>query len=216
MNKTLAISTAINLLCALRLPEMGVKKVVIGLQWSQFWRYTHDAVMYPKQHNSPVLLLKRDNYLAKILAGEGTKSKNPGTHIPFDVLENLPELVLKHQERYKKIYCSLKKAGVNVMIITYEELVNHFSQTMARVSEFGGLEEGGGRKGRGRGRGRWYEGFVKEHVVLVDRVGNMNKAKKFLMRYFPDFVCMLTEDCVYPEGFDCGPGHFFWKPKLKI
>ena len=189
-------------MCALRIHELGVKNVFIGLQYQHFWKHTSLSNPFPKHHpNTSVLILKRDNYLSHYCAGAGPDSKNFDSFIPMLEIKYLPSRIEEYQKRYKKMYCSLKKAGVKVKVITYEELVGDFDSTMRKVGEF---------VGESVDRGWKLGGFESKHVALKERVKNYEEAKRYLKRKHPQYLCLLREDCdffPFPD-FECEESSF--------
>ena len=196
-DRTLGLSTFLNLACSLRVHEVGAKKVIVGLQYNHFWHQTEEAIRFPQeQHDSSVLLLKRDNYLSFFFAGAGTKSpKRSHVVIPMDLLQSLPDRIREYQQKYHKVYCSLKKAGVPVILLTYENLIKNFTFVMEDVGEFVGIR-----------RGKWSPRLVLHHHSLSDRVENFGEVKEYLEKNWPEYVCMLFENCEYPSEFVCDDG----------
>ena len=195
-NKTLAIETLVKLSCSLRVHQRNIQQIVVGLQFNHFWGNLEYALSYPKVHGSKVILMKRDNIIAKKLAGAGLKDKKKTLRINPErkhYLVNITTYIENYQERYRSIYCFLKEVGVEVLVVTYEELAGEFGETMKRVSDFIDVPSG------------WWNGAQEEtiHIPLVDRIRNFEEVKEFMEEHHPEYVCMLTEDCVFSKGFSC-------------
>ena len=136
------------------------------------------------------------------------KEKERRSIIPEIIFQSLPKRMKDHQLKYKNAYCFLKNAGIPVLMITYEELVGHFNETMTKVGEFVGEEV----------TGEGFGGFVSKHRPLRNRIGNYKEVEKYLKEYFPQYVCLLKEDCEFPVGFDCAgrDDPFFFPGKKKV
>ena len=179
------------LLCGLRMPEVGVRNVFVGLQYEHYWQ-NEDVVSLAQNHpNTSVILLKRDNYLAYLCAAAGTKVKK-SKFLSKVALDFLPDKVKNFQGKYQRMYCALKNAGIPVMMLTYEELVENFEEKMKIVSEFIGENEDRS----------WYDGFVSKHKKLEGRIENLKEVKDFLAQKYPSFLCMISEDCIYERGWE--------------
>ena len=186
----------INMMCVLRMGELGVKNVVVGLQYDHFWERRENfwEVLGGRNSSVSVIILKRDNYLAYLSASAGKKVKE-SKFIKRVLIENMPRKVRRFQRKYREMYCLLKKRGVKVLLLTYEELIENFEQKMKIVSDF--------MEGEGEKNNRWYGGFVSKHKKLEGRIENGKEVREFLEKNHPEYLCMLTEDCIYPDGFDC-------------
>ena len=209
------------------LPSLGITHFVIGLQYNHFWKNYELGVDFPRERgergggegggrgggggggggkkeegtkeNTFVAILKRDNYIARELGGSGTVDVGFGTHISMNVLKDLPKRVERHQEKFRKMYCGLKEAGVPVLLITYEEMVRDISKIMSLLLEFIGVEEDLNSKFFQKIEKK----FTSKHTPLSQRATNYQEAYDFLEQNHPQYLCMLREDCIYPSGFTC-------------
>ena len=192
-NKSLGLSTYINMMCAIRMKEVGVKNVFIGLQYAHYWEKENIVDFIRNFHPGiGVIILKRDNYLSYYCAAAGHHIRK-SAFIPRWEIEDLYTKIKRHQHKFRKIYCSLKEEKMKVLMITYEKLITNFNKTMGMVSDFIGENED--RK--------WYGGFVSKHTPLEGRVENFEEVKRFLEKNFPSYVCLLSEDCDFHSEYSC-------------
>jgi len=191
-NETVGITTYAQLACAYQLHRVGISRLVILLQYNQFWKQFSEAVDYPAQHDLPVIILKRYNFLAHYYAGGGrVGSGGNGIKVRRSVLKSLSSNVKNYHHKFDKMYCALKERGVRVLMITYEELAKERKKTMNRVSDFMGMEA-------------WKGSSEIHHVPLSERIENLQEVTDYLKNKNPEYLCLVYENCPYPEPPTCG------------
>ena len=82
---------------------------------------------------------------------------------------------------------------MEALLITYEELIEKFTETMVKVGEFLGEEEGWGKQFN----------FTSKHQPLKNRITNINEVAWFFKKRNPGYLCMLEENCDFYHGFHC-------------
>uniref|UniRef100_A0A7S4JYC1 Protein-tyrosine sulfotransferase n=1 Tax=Paramoeba aestuarina TaxID=180227 RepID=A0A7S4JYC1_9EUKA len=192
-NETVGITTYAQLACAYQLHRVGISRLVILLQHHQFWQHLFsEAADYPAQNHLPVIILKRYNFLAHYYAGGGLGgSGGTGIKVHREVLKSLPSMEKKYRDKFDKMYCALKERGVRVMMITYEELANQREKTMNQVNDFMGMEA-------------WKGSSEIHHVPLSERIENLQEVTDYLKNKNPEYLCLVYENCPYPEPPTCG------------
>ena len=92
------------------------------------------------------------------------------------------------------------------MIITYEELIANHSQTIQKVKKLVMEREGEGEgegEGEATGEAGEEEEFHVTHQPIINRITNVDEVKEYLEKNHPEYLCLLTENCIFPQDFDC-------------
>ena len=184
-NRSLAISLYNQLLCSMQVPSVDVNVTMIGLDRSEYWGVSGiEAIDYPAQNNISVLMFVRQNSLSRSLADAEVASKN----ITKNRLSKHVKHAVKTRTLYTHYYCSLKSKGVDVMILSYEDLLFDFNRTMRKLMEF-----------LGAGKAPWWRRMEFETPLLLkDKIVNVQQVRGYLEAMGPEYVCLLDENCRFP------------------
>ena len=94
--------------------QVGVSTLALGLQYNRFWAHSFsDTIDYLKQHNLPVIILMRQNYLAHFIAENGRKGRRKHSeNLPKQILEHLPLHARRFRNKCLELCCALQANNV--------------------------------------------------------------------------------------------------------
>lgn len=184
------------------------------LQENQGWsspRHFKKMIEFFRLHNVKVIVLERLNQVEHHLATSAIlrPGKTVYSHqtLSKEFLENLQQTTLKRRRLYRNVVDTLQQEGINVLYITYEELVRTKVHAVMKVFQFWGKEG----EWRIRDKSSMEDTSINwtlrmsdatriHRTPLSERVSNYGESLKILQDHFPEGVCMLNDTCQYTPG----------------
>mmetsp|Transcript_33115 Transcript_33115/g.51762 ORF Transcript_33115/g.51762 Transcript_33115/m.51762 type:complete len:485 (-) Transcript_33115:47-1501(-) len=190
-DKDLAVVAYTKMFCALNATR-EIDYLFVGLQEKHWpWHNEQLSLDLPQHYGMKVIMEIRLNFLSWSFAGASFHSDAREKHLPPERYMDLKDLRVNYRKYYSTLYCKLKERGVEVIFLTYEDLVSRPQETMDKVLDL-----------IGHPRMTFDTSTNGHHFPLADRISNKDEVVSYLKKNDPESLCLLYENCSFPP-VDC-------------